>query len=95
MVLVSVKCPFCGSEDIVKYGKNAKGKQLYMCRNKECSHTTFPEEYTYNACKPTVKDQIFDLTVNGNGTRAIGRILNISNNTVTATLKKKSLLFLT
>jgi len=52
MVLVSVKCPFCESEDIVKYGKNAKGKQLYMCRNKECSHTTFPEEYTYNACNP-------------------------------------------
>jgi transposase-like protein len=93
MVYVSVKCPFCGSEDIVKYGRNKKDKQIYMCKNKECPHTTFPEEYTYNACNPNVKSQIFDLTVNGNGTRAIGRILNISNNTVTAALKKKKVLF--
>ena len=90
MVLVAVKCPFCKSEDVKKYGKDKKGKQLYMCKNKECSHTTFPEQYTYNACSPDVKDKIFDLTVNGNGVRAIGRILNISKDTVTAVLKKRS-----
>jgi len=90
MVLVSVKCPFCGSEDISKYGKNKNGKQLYICKNKECSHTIFPEKYTYNACDPKIKEKIFDLTVNGNGTRAIGRILQISTNTVTAALKKRT-----
>jgi transposase-like protein len=90
MVLVSVKCPFCGSDAISKYGKNKSGKQLYICNNKECSHTTFPEEYTYKACNPKIKEQIFDLTVNGNGTRAIGRILQIANNTVTAALKKRT-----
>ncbi len=95
MVYISVKCPFCSSENIVKYGKNKAGKQLYLCRNQECSHTTFPGEYTYNACKPGVKEAIFDLTVNGNGTRAIGRILGISNNTVTSALKKKNQSFLT
>jgi transposase-like protein len=95
MVLVAVRCPFCGSENIVKYGKNANGKQIYMCRNEECTHTTFPEEYTNNACNPAIKEKIFELTVNGNGTRAIGRILNISPNTVTAALKKKKNLFLT
>jgi transposase-like protein len=89
MVLACMKSSFCGNENIVKYGKNKSGKQLYLCRNKECSHTTFPEEYTYNACKPEIKEKIFELTVNGNGTRAIGRILKISNNTVTNALKKR------
>ncbi len=94
MVYVSVKCPFCGSEDVVRYGKNKAGKQLYLCRNEECSHTKFPEEYTYNACKPGVREAIFNLTVNGNGTRAIGRILGIANNTVTSALKKRASHFL-
>lgn len=89
MILVSIKCPYCGSEDIVKNGISKSGVQVYMCRNVECSRTTFQEKYTYNAYKPKIKEQIFDLTVNGNGTRAIGRILGISNNTVTSTLKKK------
>jgi len=70
MALVSVKCPFCESGNVGKYGKNAKGIQMYICKNKECTHKKFSEKYTYNACKPEVKKRIFDLTVNGNGTRA-------------------------
>ena len=93
MVLVPVKCPFCESGDVVKYGKNAKGKQLYLCRNKECAHTKFPEECTYNACKPETKEKIYSLAVNGNGTRAIGRILDISTNTVASALKKKKIAY--
>ena len=89
MVSIPVKCPFCGSEDVVKYGKNARGIQLYMCRNKECGRGKFPEEYAYNACNPDVREKIYELTVNGNGTRAIGRILKISTNTVTSALKKR------
>lgn len=88
MVLISVKCPFCNSDNVVKYGKNSKGIQVYMCKNKECSHGKFPEKYTYRACDPEIKEQIYDLTVNGNGTRAISRILRISKDTVSAALKK-------
>jgi transposase-like protein len=90
MVLVPLKCPFCGSEAIVKNGKTSSGKQRYLCNNEECIRRTFSENYTYKACDPKVKEQIYSMTVNGNGTRAIGRILEISKNTVTATLKKKS-----
>ena len=89
MVLVPVKCPFCGSESIVKSGQTALGKQRYLCKNKDCSHITFIEDYSNKACDPKVKEQIFELTVNGNGTRATGRILGISKDTVTETLKKK------
>ena len=93
MVLIAVRCPCCDSDNIVKYGKNSRGKQVYLCKNPDCSRTTFPEGYIYNAYKPNVKEQIFDMTVNGNGTRAIARILGISTNTVTSELKKRNLTY--
>jgi transposase-like protein len=91
MVLVPIRCPHCGSENVVKNGHYANGKQRYMCRNAECPHSVFVNNYTYNACDPKIKEEILKMTVNGNGTRAIARILEISPNTVTATLKKKKI----
>jgi transposase-like protein len=88
MVYIKVLCPYCGSEDIVLYGKNASGKQRFLCKNSECSHKIFQLDYKYNACKQGIKQQIIDMVQNGSGTRDIGRVLNISKDTVTATLKK-------
>ena len=89
VVLIPIVCPQCGSENIVKNGHDANGKQRYVCNNAECPRKAFVIEYTYNAYKPEVQQAILNLTVNGNGTRAIARALNIAPNTVTATLKKK------
>lgn len=89
MVLIPIICPQCGSDNVVKNGHYANGKQRYMCKNSECSRKAFVSEYTYNACNPEVKESILRLTVNGNGTRAIARSLNISTNTVSSTIKKK------
>ncbi|MDR1364169.1 MAG: IS1 family transposase, partial [Oscillospiraceae bacterium] len=33
MVLTTIKCPHCGSEDIFKNGHNKTGKQVYNCKN--------------------------------------------------------------
>jgi len=89
MVPIRKRCPFCGSEVVVKNGKEKNGKQRYLCMNSECPHTTFMDDYTYNGCDPDVKEQIIKMTVNGSGTRAIARTLGISTNTVTSDLKKK------
>jgi len=89
MVLIALKCPFCGSEHVGKNGLN-NGKQRYLCKNTKCPQKTFYAEYTYNACKPEVKSSIMKMTVNGNGTRAISRCLGISKDTVTAALKKRN-----
>ena len=43
----------------------------------------FLSEYTYNAYAPDIKEKLFFLLVNGNGTRAISRILHIAKDTVT------------
>ncbi len=86
--IIRVKCPFCGSEKVTKNGHNKTGKQVYNCNNPECEHRCFVEEYTYNAYKPEVRKQVLKMAVDCTGTRATGRILNISKDTVTSILKK-------
>ena len=49
----------------------------------------FVEEYTYQACDPKVRQQVLKLSIDCTGTRATGRILGISKDTVTAILKKQ------
>ena len=88
MVLVTLKCPFCGSEDVSKNG-HSNGKQRYACNNPICSHETFYAEYTYNGCKPNVKRDIIKWSIDGAGIRAIARELGVSTDTVISELKKK------
>ena len=90
MVYIKVLCPSCGS-DVVLHGTNSNGKQRLLCRNAECSRKTFQLEYTYNAYKPGVKQQIVDMAMNGSGTRDTGRVLGISKDTVPAVLKKRQI----
>ena len=61
MVMVKVKCPFCGSEEVSLYGKNSTGKQRYLCRNKSCARKTFQMEYKNNACRPGVHEEIVEM----------------------------------
>jgi len=90
---VTVRCPYCGSEKISKNGHNKTGKQVYRCNNPECSHYSFVEEYTYNAYNPEVRMKVLEMAVNGTGTRATARVLNISNGSVTSILKKQKIGF--
>ena len=90
MVYIKVLCPDCGSDNVVFYGKN-KDKQRLKCQNEECSRQTFQLEYSYNAYNPGIKQQVVDMTMNGSGTRDIGRVLGISKDTVTSVLKKQKL----
>jgi transposase-like protein len=86
--IITVKCPFCGSEKVSKNGHNKTGKQVYNCNNPECDKHNFVENYTYKAYNPEVRQQVLKMAVDCNGTRATGRILGISKDTVTAILKK-------
>ncbi len=85
---VTVKCPVCGSEKVSKNGHNKTGNQVYRCDNPECSRYSFVEEYKYKGYNPEIRKQILNLAVDGVGTRATGRLLGISKDTVTAVLKK-------
>ncbi len=86
---VTVKCPFCGSDNVSPHGHNKTGKQVYHCKNQECSHKYFVEEYTYKGYDPEVRKQVLKMAVDCTGTRATSRILGISKDTVTSILKKQ------
>ena len=83
-----VQCPFCGSEKVSKNGHNKTGKQVYNCKNRECTHHNFVEHYTYNGYKPEIRARVLKIAVDCTGTRATGRMLGISKDTVTAIIKK-------
>ena len=89
MAEVKVKCPYCGSEEVVFYGKNSTGKQRMLCKNPACAHKTFQLEYTYNASRPGTKEKIVEMVMNGSGTLDTGRVLKVSKDTVTSVLKKQ------
>ncbi len=86
---ISVKCPFCGSENVSSHGHNKTGKRVYNCKNQECPHKYFVEEYTCKAYNLKVRKQVLKMSVDCTGTRATSRILGISKDTVTAILKKQ------
>ena len=84
MVLVPLKCSYCESINIRKFGSSPIGKQRYECKN--CKKT-FQDNYTYTAYNPNIRSDIFFQTVNGSGIRAIARTLGIAKDTVISTLR--------
>ncbi len=91
MVLIPVCCPHCDSDQVVKCGTTAAGKQRYLCQNEACMHRTFICDYSYRAYLPEVKRQMIDRAVNGSGIRDTGRVLGVGKDTVLRALKKKNL----
>jgi transposase-like protein len=53
------------------------------------------EEYVNNGAKPGTKLMIIKMSLNGSGVRDISRVLEISQGTVTAVLKKLKILLST
>src|SRR5215510_849123 len=89
MVRVSVRCPYCQRDQVVKRGKTDTGKQRYRCQNPACSHQSFLLDPAYKGRLPEVKRQVIELSLNGSGIRDTARVLQISTATVIHELKKK------
>ncbi|MFA5018606.1 MAG: IS1-like element transposase [Methylobacter sp.] len=54
----------------------------------DCETKTFMLAYRYKACRPGIKEQVVEMSINGSGIRDAARVLNINKNTVISTLKK-------
>lgn len=80
-----LSCPFCDKDDLVKNGHSENGTQRWHCNT--CKKN-FQYDYSYNAYKPGIKEQIIELTMNSSGIRDISRTLQINKNTVISELKK-------
>jgi len=89
MTFVTVHCPHCDSEQIVKRGKTRRGTQRYLCQNTACITGSFLLDYRNRGCLPEVKQQIIDMSLNASGVRDTARSLHISPTTVLSELKKK------
>src|SRR4029453_1436013 len=89
MTFISVRCPYCRSDQIVKRGKTRRGKQRYLCQNTVCTPRSFLRDYSYQGRLPEVKQQIIDMSLNASGIRDTARVLRISTDTVLRALRKK------
>ena len=89
MVLISVRCPHCDSDQVIKGGKTKTGQQRYKCQNADCPHYSFQLDLAYPGRSPAVKKQIVEMSLNGSGIRDTARVLKISPATVINELKKK------
>lgn len=87
--MISVKCPLCKTDRVIKFGINSAGKQRYKCKNLNCKKNTFLLDYSRNGDLPEVKNKIIEMAINGSGVRDTARVLKISMNTVISELKKK------
>ncbi|MDC9623944.1 IS1 family transposase [Xenorhabdus sp. XENO-7] len=80
MAKVDVVCRYCHKAEEVKgHGKGSSGHPRYHCY---ACRKTFQLNYTYQACKPGVKEQITDMAINNGGIRDTARVLNVGINTV-------------
>jgi len=55
MTFITVRCPHCQSEQIVKRGKTARGTQRYLCQNTRCAKGSFLLDYCNRGCLPEVE----------------------------------------
>jgi transposase-like protein len=67
MVVIAVVCPHCKSNQVIKRGKTAGGKQRYRCLNPDCSHSSLVLNPAYTGRLPEVKQKIVDMALHGSG----------------------------
>lgn len=85
MAVVAVQRPECGSEEVVRYGRQPNGERRYRCDNGDCVQRIFLLQYHSEGWVPEVKRQIVDMTLTGSGIRDTARVLGVSPTTVLTT----------
>ena len=54
MTFISVRCPYCHSDQVVKRGKTRRGQQSSLCQNAACTPQSFLLAYSYRGLLPEV-----------------------------------------
>jgi len=83
------RCPYCQSEQGIKGGTTAPGKQRSRCHTPDCSQQSFLRDSADKGRSPQIKQQVIDLRRKGSGVRDTARGLGISPTTVLNELSKK------
>ncbi|MEL6821791.1 MAG: transposase [Calditrichota bacterium] len=83
---IRYKCRKCGSENIVKNGKNRCGSQQYICRDCNASGVLMPKSRYSEAQKNEILQAYYE---KGN-MRLVSRIYGVSRKTLSNWLKKEA-----
>lgn len=86
MVAIALRCPYCASERLVRYGTTPNGKRRYRCRACGRQHRERPGSNAYSDAE---RETILRAYQERSSLRGLSRTFGVSRNTVTAWLKKK------
>ncbi|HHW78531.1 MAG TPA: IS1 family transposase [Xanthomonadaceae bacterium] len=86
MVTITLRCPYCESERLVKYGVTPNGQQRYRCGACGRQHRERPGSNAYSAA---ARETILRAYEERSSLRGLSRTFGVSRNTVTAWLKKR------
>lgn len=85
MVTITLRCPYCRSERLVKYGITPNGKQRYRCQACGRQHRECPGS---NAYSEAARAMILRAYEERSSLRGLSRTFGVSRNTVSGWLKK-------
>lgn len=91
MVTITVHCPHCQSDALVRNGRAPNGKQKYLCR--ACQRQS-REDPTPHAYPEERREEILHAYEERSSLRGLERTFGVSHATVVAWIKKKPLSFL-
>lgn len=86
MIKITLSCPYCASERLVKYGITPNGKQRYRCGACRRQHREQPGSNAYSV---TEREMILRAYQERSSLRGLSRTFGVARNTVSAWLKKK------
>ncbi len=84
--MIALRCPYCQSEQLVKYGMTPNGKQRYRCRTCGRQHRENPGSNAYSDAEREIVLRAYQ---ERSSLRGLSRTLGVARNTVNAGLKKK------
>ena len=87
MVTITLPCPHCDGQNIVRNGLAPNGKQRYLFR--DCGRQS-RDDPTSNAYSEERREEILRAYEERSSLRGLSRTFGVSRNTVTSWIKKSS-----
>jgi len=90
MITITLRCPYCKSDALVRNGRAPNGKQKYLCRACQRQNREDPTPYAYSDKR---REEILRAYEERSSLRDLERTFGVSRQTVVTWIKKKPLSF--
>jgi transposase-like protein len=85
MITITVQCPSCGSDRLVRNGRAPNGKQKYLCRACQRQSREHPSPHAYSEER---REEILRAYQERSSLRGLQRTFGVSRHTVIGWIKK-------